>query len=338
MNTHVQSTTVSVTLMALLAAAGCFPSASERQTPAKPANPDSLTTLRPQVHEEPTTAASPQDHCRGWKELLIPLHNPLGDPQPGDWLANHRESGQLFEHYLQKESRPRIDGFARIVIVPIGEATPTQTRIVRRTADYLGANFGIPVEISDTVDADAFPEEARRDEARGYGEQLLTTYILHEILPSRRPKDALAVLAMTTYDLWPGKGWNFVFGQASLANRVGVWSLARYGDPAVDDEAYRLALQRTVKVALHETGHMVGIPHCTAYSCCMNGSNHLGETDRQPLEFCPECQAKVWWTCRYDPVVRLHRLAELARNDGFHQAAGFWEAEAELLRDAVPAN
>ena len=59
---------------------------------------------------------------------------------------------------------------------------------------------------------------------------------------------------------------------------------------------------RTAMTATHETGHMFGIRHCIAYQCGMNGSNHSDERDRQPLEFCPECQAKLWWTCGLDPL------------------------------------
>ncbi len=54
---------------------------------------------------------------------------------------------------------------------------------------------------------------------------------------------------------------------------------------------------------------MFGIRHCIAYECGMNGSNHEGERDRQPLEFCPECQAKLWWTTKIDPVKRAPRIS-----------------------------
>ena len=54
----------------------------------------------------------------------------------------------------------------------------------------------------------------------------------------RRPEDAVAVLGLTTSDLWPGEGWNFVFGQASLRDRIGVWSLYRFGDPERSDADY----------------------------------------------------------------------------------------------------
>ncbi len=280
-----------------------------------------------------TPSLSPIEPFQQQRDRLIAIHRPMEPLQPGDWLESHREAGQSFDKYWGTERKPRVDAHRRLLVVPIGDTDIFQLEIMQRAAEYLSANFGLPVEILDVVDVTEFPAEARRETSLGYGEQLLTRYILDHILPPRRSNDALAVLGMTTRDLWPGKGWNFVFGQASLSNRVGVWSLARYGDPSRDEATYRLALERTIKVALHETGHMIGIPHCTAYMCCMNGSNHLGETDRQPIEFCPECQAKIWWACRYDPVARLNRLAELARADGLQDAAEFWDAEAILLQE-----
>ena len=121
--------------------------------------------------------------------------------------------------------------------------------------------------------------------------------------------DAVAVLALTTADLWPGAAWNFVFGQAALRDRVGVWSLYRQGDPHED---FTTCLRRTLKTAVHETGHMLGIAHCTAYECGMNGSNHRAEADARPMGFCPECEMKVWWACRVDPIGRYQQLAEFA--------------------------
>ena len=35
---------------------------------------------------------------------------------------------------------------------------------------------------------------------------------------------------------------------------------------------------------MHETGHMFSMRHCTKYECLMSGTNHMGETDRRPLE------------------------------------------------------
>jgi HSP20 family molecular chaperone IbpA len=76
------------------------------------------------------------------------------------------------------------------------------------------------------------PVDADKAEARlANGVLRLSTYLLYEVLEPDRPEDALAYLALTASDLWPGEGWNFVFGQANLRRRVGVWSLYRNGDP-----------------------------------------------------------------------------------------------------------
>jgi archaemetzincin len=267
------------------------------------------------------------------RDKLIPLHQPMGEPLPDDWLAVHKEAGQTFAEYLSSQLEPPHPERQYIYVVPIGEMTATQERIVQRTGEFLAAGFGATVKFLPGIDAAEIPPEARRqfDESTP-SEQWLSSFILQDLLVPLRPDDAIAVLGLTATDLWPAPGWNYVFGQASLGNRVGVWSLARNGDPDIDAESYRLCLRRTIKTALHETGHMLGIPHCTAYECGMNGSNSRDESDRRPLEFCPECQAKVWWALRVDPAQRCRRLADLAAEDGLDHDAQHWGREADVLR------
>ena len=118
-----------------------------------------------------------------------------------------------------------------------------------------------------------------------------------------------------------------------MSERVGVWSLFRNGDSDGDEAETKLCLLRTLKTAVHETGHMLGIPHCIAYSCCMNGSNHRDESDKKTLEFCPECQAKIWWTCRVDPVKRYRGLIEFADENGLDAEADFWRELESALAD-----
>ncbi len=43
--------------------------------------------------------------------------------------------------------------------------------------------------------------------------------------------DTIRTAGQAVRALHAGKGWNFVFGQASLQDRVGVWSLHRQVDP-----------------------------------------------------------------------------------------------------------
>lgn len=148
------------------------------------------------------------------------------------------------------------------------------------------------------------------------------------MLKTRRPKDAVAVLALTATDLFPQPSWNFVFGQASLDERVGVWSLARYGDAGKD---YATVLRRTLLVAIHETGHMFGIQHCTTSECGMNGSNNLEESDRAPMAFCAECDMKLWWACGLSPAARYTALADFAKARGLTRDEADWRKRAEAL-------
>ncbi|MCA1590457.1 MAG: hypothetical protein LC734_08730, partial [Acidobacteria bacterium] len=71
-------------------------------------------------------------------------------------------------------------------------------------------------------------------------------------------------------------------------------------------------------------GHMFGIRHCTKYECVMSGTNHLGETDRRPLDACPECMAKICWMTKTKPVDRYRKLADFSRKNNLKvEAAEF---------------
>jgi archaemetzincin len=150
-------------------------------------------------------------------------------------------------------------------------------------------------------------------------EQLLTRDILR-LLSENLPENAFCVVAITMRDLYPGPEWNFVFGEASLRDRVGVYSFARY-DPhfyGISSSHRRyLILCRSCKVLAHETSHMFGIQHCIYFKCLMNGSNHLEESDRRPLHLCPVDLRKLHYSVGFDIKQRYRRLLD------FFKAAHF---------------
>ena len=253
-------------------------------------------------------------------ERVAPLHARLGPPKPGEWLAKHPEAGQTFAAYRASEPN-RPDALrTTIYLQPLGTFDAHQEKLLRATAELLGRFYGVPVRTRKPISLERIPDRARRVHPTWGDAQVLAPYVL-DILHTARPDDAVAVLALTTADLWPGEGWNFVFGQASLEQRVGVWSLYRQGDPGTD---FTTCLRRTLKTAAHETGHMLGIRHCTAFECCMNGSNHRVEADARPLWFCAEDERKVWWACKLDPAPRYRLLAEFAAAHGLAPEARFW--------------
>ncbi|MDB5339228.1 MAG: hypothetical protein JWN70_4847 [Planctomycetaceae bacterium] len=263
---------------------------------------------------------------------LRPLQTPLGKPQPGDWLAEHKEDGQTFEQYLVRRPSPAPGELTTLYIQPIGDFGKTQQVIVATTARCLGLFYSRPVKMLPSIGLEAIPQDAQRINDDTRETQILTTYILDKVLKPKRPSDALAVLALSAEDLWPGKGWNYVFGQASLSERVGVWSIKRFGNPDESPEAFQLCEARTLGTALHETGHMLGISHCTAWQCGMNGSNSLEESDRGWLHFCAECQPKVWWYCNVEPQKHLAGMVEFAKTQKLDESAQYWQRALEALK------
>jgi archaemetzincin len=265
-------------------------------------------------------------------QKLLPLHKELGQPGPADWLAHHPEPGQTYRQYL--DCGPVIPNRQRrtIYVQPLGDFTRTQRRIIELAAEYMHCYFDLPVEIREDLPLDLIPESARRKHPSWGMDQILSTYVLHNVLYTRLPKDAMALIAFTASDLWPGEGWNFVFGQASLKRRVGVWSLYRFGDPDESDEAFQLCLKRTIKTATHETGHMFSMRHCIQYQCNMCGSNHLVESDNRPLWLCPHCLAKLCWATKTDPLERFRQLAAFCKEHGLEEERAFFEKSLAALR------
>lgn len=257
-----------------------------------------------------------------------PLFGKKKPPQPGDWLASHQEEGQTFAQYLKSNPNRRNPAWTKLYLQPIGDFSAAEQSVARTLQLFMKPFFGMDVVILQKIGLDSIPQHARREFPAAGMNQILSTYVLDHVLRPRRPKDAAAVLAITPSDLWPGEGWNFVFGQASLGERVGVWSTSRFGDPVKEPATY---LRRVLQVAIHETGHMFGIKHCIAYECCMNGSNSLEESDRAPLVYCPECDPKLWWACKLDPATRAKSLADFAKRHALERDAELWNRIAKTL-------
>jgi archaemetzincin len=265
------------------------------------------------------------------RDALKPLHKKKGRPEPGDWLDRFDEKGQTLEAYL--DSDPIRPGGRRnkLYIVLLGDFGEAKKKIVEKTAAFMGIYFNLPVAFAEPIPLDVIPGTARRGHPSWGMPQVHAGYILDSVLKHRVPKDAVALIAFTTSDLWPGRGWNFVFGMASIRERVGVWSIYRFGDPAGGEGERVLCLARTLGTGTHETGHMLGMLHCIAYECNMNGSNSLPESDETPLALCPECAAKIWWACGGDPVERYRKLEVFCRENGLTAEAEVYKASREAI-------
>lgn len=245
------------------------------------------------------------------REPLKPFFSPM-TVREGDWLESQPENGETFEEYVR--SGPTLPTPERkiIYIQPVGTFSPKQLRVIQQTADYMRGFYNLPVVLRDVRPLGAVPTELVRVQYPD-NRQIRTTYFIDDLLPKLLPADAAALICFTSNDLFPGDTWNYVFGQASLEKRVGVWSLwrlERNGSEMAPDDLF---LDRTLKVAMHETGHMFSMRHCTEYECLMSGTMHLDETDRRPLDTCPECTMKIAWAMNYPADERYEKLAAFWR-------------------------
>jgi archaemetzincin len=283
-----------------------------------------LAALAPAGEPPPTSDETyPQLEKR-----LRPMAREIGE---SEWLRHHPESGQTFAEYLQADPVRRGRKLSTIYLCLLGDFNSEQQRVLDVTRDYLEIFFQVPVKVHKRVRLKDVPERARRVHPQWKVPQVLSTYVLDDVLRPERPDDALAYLCFTANDLWPGEGWNFVLGQASLRQRVGVWSIYRNGDPARDEDNFRLCLRRTLSTASHETGHILTMQHCTAFACNMNGANSLEEGDRAPLHLCPVCLRKLCWNLQVEPVAYLRQLQAFCARHGLKDEAGWYEQAVGLL-------
>lgn len=262
---------------------------------------------------------------------LAPLATKMGKPKSSDWLASHKEPGQTFAQYFNAEPVRKSTQLNTMYFLMVGEFSDDQQKVMDITREYLETVYTVPVKVRKKIPLSDIPEKAQRKHPSWGDQQILTGHISNEILLPDRPEDALAYLAFTSTDLYPGPNWNFVFGEANLRDRVGVWSIYRFGNPAKSREEFKSCLRHTLKTASHETGHILTIQHCTAYECNMNGSNNLEEAERQPMHFCPVCLRKLCWNLQVEPVAYLKKLQTFCQKHGLDDEAAWYDKAVKAL-------
>jgi archaemetzincin len=190
------------------------------------------------------------------------ISRPIPTPGPDDWLAAHDEFGQTFEQFKaepwNKPDGPR----RRIYLQPLGEFSDGRSPSQQTLKEYASVFFAAETETLPELPVQAFTS---RVNANTNQRQILTTDVL-SFLKKNLSHDGFCVLAITMEDLYPEPSWNFAFGEASLTDRVGVCSFARY-DPMFYGQVRRpdhqtMLLRRACKVLVHETAHMFGLQHC----------------------------------------------------------------------------
>lgn len=97
-------------------------------------------------------------------------------------------------------------------------------------------------------------------------------------------------LLVVDVDLY-APGLNFIFGQADPRSGIGIISLSRlkpeFYRQKPDDKVF---LERVLKEATHELGHLFYLPHCENIKCVMAFSNSILDTDKKEKHLCMSCK------------------------------------------------
>src|SRR5690349_15348432 len=122
-------------------------------------------------------------------ERIRPLFKPKGRPQLGDWLVDHPEPGQTYAEFRAATPTRAVEKYSTLRIVPIGPLSKGQQVVFGVVQDFMKAFFGLPLVIDPTFALDGIPEDARRFQYFEGPDQLLTSYLLNDVLMKRRRSD-----------------------------------------------------------------------------------------------------------------------------------------------------
>jgi archaemetzincin len=269
---------------------------------------------KPADKKAPVVQTLQSDSITCLSDSLKSLDVHLGQAQPGDWLYNNQEKGQTFAQFLT--FAPLRPDSVRTVfyLQPLGNFNEFELSVIENLSQYLHYYYQLKVNPLDPISNEVINNDAIRFSSTG-NHQVLTYFILDSILSPKLPSDAFMMMAITNLDLYTGPHNNFVFGHATFKRRIAVSSFQRFAY----DTTY--CMQRIMKTAAHETGHMLGIKHCTYAKCIMNGSNSLVELDVRPFHLCSQCLKKLEWSLQLDLPSRFKELKNFYIENGFNKDA-----------------
>ncbi len=172
----------------------------------------------------------------------------------------------------------------KLYLVPIGSI---HGQCLNHLAEVLNRLFSADVVVTQGC---PLPENGF-DEDRGQYDARVVFRTLASCAAIR--KDEQRVLGIIDADVY-AEGYDFIFGLTDPRTGYALIALTRlrpefYGESGNNG----LFCDRSVKEAVHEVGHSLGLAHCPEASCAMFFSRSIADTDKKELRFCPSCQQKV---------------------------------------------
>jgi len=275
----------------------------------------------------------------------------LPKARPGDWLFEREESGQTVSAY-QRQIKPGGQyltphvAMNKILLVPIGKSFSSSIGqmflplLTRLCSDFF---TGFDVETHPTCVS--LKGVTRRENEHGNPQYKIGEIFSKINTETSRDHKVYCRLGITLEDIYPNDDYNFVYGQARMIERCGVFSFSRHS-PLFDDGSPSTAtpppatlskfFRRCVKTMTHEITHMLGIRHCIYYQCLMNGNNGGGERAAKSSFYCPVCLRKVATMlslAQGSPVNLMERYFNM--KNGWESVISTFETESLGIRNDI---
>ncbi|MBN1944913.1 MAG: hypothetical protein JW797_04515 [Bradymonadales bacterium] len=211
-------------------------------------------------------------------------HPALADvPQQDSAQTQSEQRPSAFDLAQQANYQPQVHlrSVDCIAIQPFSAVPEEQISTV---SDVLQALYGVQIRLLEPVEhpASAWYEPRRRWRA----ERLL------DFLETLLPEDCDRILGMTTQDISTTKGEHRDWGILGLANMPG---------PAAVISFFRCQrrvrevppLERLRRLAVHEIGHTLGLPHCPTVGCFMEDAEGTVTTLDRETFLCNICRRRL---------------------------------------------
>jgi archaemetzincin len=167
-----------------------------------------------------------------------------------------------------------LSGMPKIVLVPLGDVAASE---IESAEAALAREVGARVRRG----SHALVSTPAINRKRG---QVRAEVLLFQLRRARDAAQNELALGVCDADIY-AHGLSFVFGLASQRAGAAVVSVAR-----LRDEDPARAQRRIETEAVHEAGHLLGLPHCETSGCAMRFSNSLAEADEKGPGLCERCR------------------------------------------------